>query len=251
MNCIGPTTPEDFELLAYADGEASPEVVAHLSACAYCRSRAEELRKEVAIWQKALRRAGCPPALELGEHALRMLPAEREAGVSEHLRLCRACASELAMLKEFLARVEDARLEVGLAEAAGALRTLKARLTGAAGEAGAGLAAPLPRAVRELRGPYLDDTPPVTYNAEKFLVTLESWPEGNAPTRHLVGLVAGPTDYTGAEVELSGGGDAPRTVPVDDLGSFSLTGVSVGAHRLLVRLPTAGAQVEIEDFDVK
>jgi hypothetical protein len=65
-----------------------------------------------------------------------------------------------------------------------------------------------------------------------------------------VGLVAGPDDFTGAEIEITGGAGEPRTAPVDELGSFSLTGVAVGAHQLRVRLPTSGLQVQIDDFNV-
>ena len=250
MNCIGPLTPEDFELLAYADGEASPEVTAHLARCIRCRTRAEGLREELSVWQKALHRAGCPPALELGEHSQGMLPPERAAQVAEHLRYCRACASEAATITEFMGRMEDARLRSELADARDALRKIKARLVSWGANLGEGFATPLPRAVREVRGPYLGDTPPLTYDAENFLLTFEFWPEDDARTRHIVGLVAGPDDFAGAEVEIIGGDGAPQRASLDYLGSFSLPGVSLGAHRLRVRLPTSGAQVEIDDFTV-
>jgi hypothetical protein len=250
MNCIGPLTPEDFELLAYADGDASPEVFAHIAACEYCQGRVEGLRRELPNWQAALHRAGCPSGLELGEHYLGMLPAERGAAVAKHLDYCRACVSEVAALEEYLARVGESRFSDGLAHAGGALRTLKARLTGMGTGLGEGIAAVRPMALRELRGPYIGDTPPVTYDADNFLVTLEFWPEPGAKTRQVVGLVAGTDDFAGAEVELVGGEDDPHVAPIDDLGSFSLTGIPLGSHRLLVTLPTAGVQVRIDDFAV-
>jgi hypothetical protein len=104
--------------------------------------------------------------------------------------------------------------------------------------------------VRELRGPYLDSTPPLTYDAEEFLVTLEFWPEPGAPTRQIVGLVAGPDDFVGGQVEVGGEDGALLSAPIDELGSFAISGVTLGAHSLLVRLPSSGAQVEISAFNV-
>jgi anti-sigma factor RsiW len=250
MNCIGPLTPEDFELLAYADGVATPEVAAHISTCDGCRRRADELQREQSIWQAALHRAGCPSGIELGEHHLRLLPPERAAAVDQHLALCRACAREVAALGEFLAQAGESRLAEGLAQAEGALRTLTARLTGMSAGPGEGTLRFQPMALRELRGPHTGDTPPLTFDAENFLVTLEFWPEPGAATRHLVGLVAGADGFAGAEVELSDAEGDRRVSPIDELGSFSLTGISPGAHRLLVKLPAAGAQVQTDEFAV-
>ncbi len=250
MNCIGPTTPEDFELLAYADGEGTPEVAAHISTCVSCRSRSGELIREQRAWQRALLRAACPAALELGEHAVRMLPVERAEQVAEHVSACPVCAGEVAALAEFLSRVEDSRLEEGLAEAGAVLRTIHARLARFGAEGGTAGGAPMPRAVRELRGPYLGDATPLTYDAEHLLVTVEFWPESGAATRRLVGLVAGDDDFTGAEVEVTGEDGSTRSAPVDELGSFSLRGLPTGAHRLRVRLPAKGVQVLIDPLNV-
>jgi len=251
MNCIGPMTPENDELLAYADGEATPEAAAHIAACASCQARVRALRQELATWQTALHRAGCPSGLELGEHYLRLLSPERGAEVSEHLQYCRACASEIGTLAIFLGRVEESRIQTGLEQTAGALRTLKAQFGGRNTGLNAGTPALAARALREVRGPYIDSTPPVTYNAENILVTLEFFKEIGAPTRQVIGMVDGPDDFAGAEVEIMHEGGRLLRAAVDDLGSFSFTGVSVGAHRIRVRLPASGAQLEIDDFTVK
>lgn len=250
MNCIGPMTPEDFELLAYADGEGSSVVAAHILACSVCHNRMAALQDEQRAWQRALHRAACPSGLELGEHAVRMLPDERAEQVAEHVDACPACAREVVTLAEFLERVEDSHLEEGIAEAASTLRTIHARLAGFGAEGGRAFGAPVPRAVRELRGPYLGDATPLTYDAENFLVTIEFWPESRAATRRLVGLVAGEDDFAGAEVEITGEDGPTRSAPVDELGSFSLAGLPTGPHRLLIRLPASGAQVLIDSVNV-
>lgn len=254
MNCIGPLAPEDYELLAYADGQATPEAAVHISACPSCQARAEALQQEWAMWQTMLHRAGCPSGQELGEHYLRMLPPKRAAEISEHLQYCRACASEIGTLAAFLGQAEISRVETTLAQTMDALRTLKAQLGGLGSKPSAGFAAPAPQsapALREVRGPYIDDTPPVTYNAENFLVTLEFFPETGAPTRQVIGMVIGLDDFAGAEVEIMDGDGAPHRSAIDELGSFSLTGVSVGSHQIRVKLPASGVQMEIDDFIVK
>lgn len=250
MNCIGPVTPEDFELLAYADGAAAEAEVAHISACPYCRSRAEELRREQQTWERRLRRAGCPPAQALGEHYLGLLPALKAAAVSQHVKYCRACSSELATLARILRSGKEPQARERAIDFSGPLRAIHATLVSFGAGLSPGQAWPAPRMVRELRGPYLDSTPPLTYNAEEFLVTLEFWPEPGAPTRQIVGLVAGPDDFIGAQVEVGGDDGVRLRAPIDELGSFTLSGVAPGAHSLRVRLPTSGAQVEISAFNV-
>lgn len=251
MNCIGPVTPEDFELLAYADGEASPEVATHLLNCPGCRQRAEDARRELAMWQAALYRAGCPSALELGEYSSGLLTPLRAAEIAEHFRLCRNCASEMAMLTTFLERVRDSRLEEGAAEVDAALRRIKARLSGSAAGTYPGVSTALAKALRGTRGPYIGDSRPFTYDAEDFHVSIEFLPEETSATRQVVGLVASARDLGGAEVELLPRADAPRLATVDEFGSFSLARVPVGSHGLLVRLPTYGVELEIEELDVR
>lgn len=251
MNCIGPMTPEDDELLAYADGEATPEAAAHISACASCQARVNALRQELAMWQTALHRAGCPSSLELGEHYLRMLPSDREAEVAEHLRYCRACAAEMATLPKFLGRVKESRVETAVTQVASALRTVQAHLKSLNSGTTAPNLALVPRAVRGERGPYIEDTRPVTYNAENVLVSLEFFKEIGAPTRQVIGLVDAADDFVGAEAEVTDDNSAPQRAAIDELGSFSFSGVSVGPHRLRVKLPTSGVQVEIDDLTVK
>lgn len=250
MNCIGPLAPEDFELLAYADGDASPEMAAHVSSCGECQGRVKTLQREELVWQTALHRAGCPSGMELGEHVMGMLPPDRAAGVAEHLEYCRACAREVTELSAFLARVGDSRLAEDVAQAGGALRRITARLTGAGGDSGDGPFRFQPMALRDLGGAYIGDSPPLTFDAEEFLVTLEVFPEPGAVTRQVIGLVAGPDDFAGAQVELTGREWDPRVAHIDELGSFILTGIAPGLHHLLVTLPTSGAQVQIDELTV-
>jgi hypothetical protein len=256
MNCIGPTTPEDFELLAYADGEASSRVAAHLSACASCQSRLAELRREEASWQDALYRAGCPPPLQLGEHYLNLLPTERSARVSEHLKYCRACEAEARTLAEFLDRVRDPQVFETIAGVRAKLRTIVAQLRDPGSLSFPGALAPAPRAVRDVRGPYPASSlggslPPLAYEAEDFLVTVEFWQERpGRQSRQVVGFIAGPDDFAGAEVEVTDGAEGQQVAPVDESGNFVVEGVAPGPHRLLVKLPTSGVEVLIDNLAV-
>ena len=181
MDCIGPTTPEDHELLAYANGDASPELTNHLSACSGCQIRARELRGHAAAWHKLLYRADCPRPLELGEHYLNLLPAHHADLIGEHLRVCALCRREVEMLEESWAQRETAsRLET-ITRAGAQLRTIIARLS-QPGASMPGIFPPVSNPAPALRGystPNVFTGPPQTplaYDAEDFLVTVEFWP---------------------------------------------------------------------------
>ncbi len=116
MVCISTPELNDGQLLAYIEselnsetngeiiGEIDPTIMEHLARCAYCRERRQELasfHRQLAV---LLYRVDCPPSLELGEHQLGLLAAERQPLVSEHLKSCPHCQAELQQLAGYLTK---------------------------------------------------------------------------------------------------------------------------------------------------
>ncbi len=248
MNCIGPTTPDDADLLAYADlqdadNAGSFSVREHVVRCIACQVRVRQLIREQQTLQALLHRAGCPSPRELGEHHLKLLGEQRASELVTHLAYCPACRQELRDLAAFVAR-----LRRPLADAAedvfASLRTLPARLSVGP------ISGPSPAFAPALRG---DDTeqPPLVYTAEDVMVTVDSWIERTGqPGRVVAGLIVGPVDFTGAQAsmdeEVMG-----YTSPVNDLGNFLFSEVSPGPHHLMIRLPATGIQIQIDELLVR
>ncbi len=244
MNCIGPLTPGDAELLAYADRAASPAVQQHVSACPACQERALQLALEQQTFGKLLHRAGCPAPIALGEYHLGVASAPQASELAEHLAVCPACRAELADLAAFMKRLRQPVVE-GAEDLFGSLRTVVARLSISP------LAGPSGVFVPALRGPDSDsERAPVVYEAEDVLVTVDSWTERPGQSDRVVGgLVAGPVDFTNAEASMDDEGFTPS--PIDDLGNFLLSNVSPGVHTLLIRLPATGIQIQIDGLTVQ
>lgn len=242
MNCIGPITPDDIELLAYADNASSAAVQEHLAACQTCRGRAFQLSREQRRLQSVLARAGCPTATALGEYYLGLAGEQAAGEVTGHLALCPACRAELADLAAFMKQLRRPLAEAA-EDAAGSLRTVVGRLS--FGPIGGPSLAPA------LRGPGDSEAAPVVYEAEDVLVTVDSWIErlGQAG-RVVAGLVVGPVDFAGAEAVLDAAGSSSRTA-INELGNFRLPEVTPGTHRLVIRLPSTGLQIEIDELVVK
>lgn len=245
MYCIGPITPDDIDLLAYADNAASLAVQEHLSACPVCRLRAFQLNREQLTLQTVLHRAGCPPALDLGEYHLKLTGEKRANELTEHLALCPACRAELSDLAAFMTRLRRPVAEAA-EDAFGSLRTVIARLS--LGPVGGPSGALVP----VLRGPGDDsETAPVVYSAEDVLVTVDTWIERLGQSGRVVaGLVVGPVDFAGAEASMDTA-ELLSTSPINDLGNFLFSEVAPGVHHLMIRLPATGIQIEIDELTVK
>lgn len=100
--CLNPGLIPAAELQAYADGEATPRVAAHIGLCVACAEEVQWL-----IWaqhrlRRALQRAACPSALTLGESALGLLAPGDRSALDAHLRDCPRCADELRLLRSAL-----------------------------------------------------------------------------------------------------------------------------------------------------
>ena len=95
-------TPE--ALLAYAAGEATPGMAAHIEACAECAPAAAAYTRLDRTLRARLYRSACSNAHTLGELALEMLSPAEALTTRMHLAECPHCAAELAALRSaFLA----------------------------------------------------------------------------------------------------------------------------------------------------
>lgn len=98
LHCIDPDALEEGELLAYLEGTAADSVRAHLAQCSYCRARLAEMRGTQALLRAVLWRHACPAPERLGLYQLRLLPAEEQLLLAQHVRACPHCQRELQAL---------------------------------------------------------------------------------------------------------------------------------------------------------
>lgn len=198
--------------MAFLDGEADPGTVLHLQQCAHCRERTETLAREQKLLTSRLFRISCPPAPELGEYHLRMLPPDQMLIVSQHLRDCLHCMREMGELKEFLS---DLAPNMG-----GSLmqrtKMLVAHMIG--GNAGS---SPSGETAYALRGEIQDM--PLTFEVSGILVVIDTHRVNGKLSLH--GQIAADKqdDWTGASVKLNQEDQPERSVMVDDLGAFQFT----------------------------
>ena len=103
--CVSPPALEDWQLLAWLDGEAAPEIAAHLAECPSCRERAsalDRLQKDLAA---RLYRLSCPTPEELGDFHLGLLRGEQADAIRVHLRTCPHCQEEIRQLRTYLSEL--------------------------------------------------------------------------------------------------------------------------------------------------
>ena len=252
MVCISTPELSDGQLLAYIEseiiGEIDPTIMEHLARCAYCRERHQELasfHRQLAV---LLYRVDCPPSLELGEHQLGLLPAERQPLVSEHLKSCPRCQAELQQLAGYLTTVAPSLPADGRATSSAIGTTLTttvrraiARLVDATKDALApgGLAPVMAPRMAAIRG-QIDA--PLIYEAEGLQIVLVLQPEGRqgeyqSDRQVLLGLLLGAAEPQTMQVQLWQGQSLLTTTPVDGGGNFVLTDLAPGSYTLLLTAP--------------
>lgn len=239
MPCVSPPEPDDGELLAYVDGVASPDLVAHVDRCPHCRQRAARLARLQNRLTAGLYRMACPTTEELGEYHLGALSPDRAAAVARHLTECPHCPREVAQLKEYLAELAS-EVEFSPLER---VRVLVAQLVfGEEGAAGVGRPAPAYAGVRgEEEGPLL-------YRAADAQIALEVQDDAARRDRKLLlGLVTG-LETRELEAHLWRGDERIITVPVDELGNFVIAGLVPGRYELILSGPAV--EIHIQDLDV-
>jgi hypothetical protein len=241
MDCVMPPKLDDRELLAYLDGEASHQVVAHLEQCPHCRERAEQLAQLQGRMTAELYRIGCPSTMELGEYHLGLLPGDRSAAVSRHLMECPHCSGEVAQLKGYLGELAS-ELEFSPVEQ---IKVLVARLVeGREGRARPG-APTLAPAYAGLRG---GEEGPRVYQAGDAQIVIEVHDDAMQLGRKaLLGLIMGiePHDLVG---HLWLGDRLVAQAPIDELGNLAITNLVPDSYELILKGPDL--EIQIQNLDV-
>lgn len=99
--------PADWELLAYLDGQAEPEVAACIEASPALLARARELDAERANIRALLYRRSCPSPVELGAFLRGQTAGQEVTRVRDHLIRCPHCARELSLMRTRLPKEEE------------------------------------------------------------------------------------------------------------------------------------------------
>lgn len=234
MTCVSPPELADHQLLAHLDGEAGPEVEAHLVRCPYCRGRAQELAAVHALVSAKLHRLDCPDAHELGEYHLGLLPGKRAAAIREHLASCPHCAREVAQLEGYL---EDLAPDISTSPFR-RLRVLVAQLFAPQER----LRPPdrlVPVPAYAVRG---TDEGPRLYRVEGFQVAVETQEDAAAPEHYTLLVLVTGAGFETLEARLNREGLPVARMRVDDLGNLIFNALTPGEYDLVLR----GADVEIQ-----
>jgi len=89
--------------MAYGDGEAPANVVAHVEGCSTCTAQVRSYAHIQVELRRTLFRFDCPDAHTLGEYVLDLLEPEQRQSVAAHAVDCDACSVELQTFRGFLA----------------------------------------------------------------------------------------------------------------------------------------------------
>ena len=220
---------QDFELLAYLDGEAGQDVAARIE-----RSPDALLRVRVfASVQKTLRegfyRVDCPDTALLGEYSLGMLLPGRALKVVRHLALCPYCREEMDRAYQFIGPGLVARIKVLIAKRVEEMQGRFSNLAPAFG----------------VRGAEVD---PYVYQADGVQIAIDVQEDRDQPNRRtVIGLIMGvqAQEYRVSILQ----DDLPRgTVNVDDLGNFYISDLERGEYELLIRGPKV--EIYVQTFTV-
>ncbi len=236
----GAVSPED--LIAYLDGEASPDVAAHVRDCPECCAASADYARDLRRLQGRLFRFECPPSHQLGEYELGVVSPEQRTAIAAHVVECPLCTAELRTLRDFLA----GDLVAGLADPApGPVERLRRVV--------ATVLAPRPAgAYAGLRGAAAD-TGTRTYQAGDVSVSVSMTPAARRGWLSLSGLIwreDAEGEIAGSTVALIGVEDDAPTAPIgqateiDELGNFTFDEVEPGAYWLEV---TLGDQIVVVD----
>jgi anti-sigma factor RsiW len=102
MECSHPPPLADEQILAMLDGDAAPQVSAHLADCASCAARLDDTRQVEQRLTGRLYRWDCPAPQQLGDYCLGLASANDADMIAQHLVLCAACSAEMEVLRAFM-----------------------------------------------------------------------------------------------------------------------------------------------------
>lgn len=236
MTCISPPELNDRQLLAFVDGEAGQEIVAHVEACPHCRQKARRLARLQNRLTAQLLRVTCPSPERLGEYHLGLLSRARSDAIAQHLAVCVRCADEVAQLAGYLEALTPSLELSRLEQVQDRVSVLIGRLT-VAGEPYGGLTP----ALAGIRG---TDEAPLLYQADGVQLIVDVQEDADQPERRAIfGLVAGVDDAAGLEAHLWRQDRPITTAPVDELGNFVISGLERGHYDLIISGPAVELHV--------
>ncbi len=223
---------QDADLLAYLDGELSPEATERINQSAELRERAAQLRHMEEEARSKLFRSNCPDTMALSEYAAGI--AADRTRIERHLRFCPYCTAEVAETRRFLAEsAGDVRHDL--------LTRTRILIAGLLPEPPGG--ALIPGVLGAVRGA---GSAPLTYEAEEFQISLEVQDDpAMRGRRQIVGLVLGPVAgdwqaYAWSDETLA------ASAAIDLFGNFTLAGLSPGEYQL--SLSGEGLALEIHEL---
>ena len=247
--CSWPVALDDLALIAAIDGEAGPDVMAHLRDCPYCSERAHVFEDMQGLLRKQLFRMFCPTSEELAAYQQGLLNSDQQARISEHLKECPHCTREFNLLEQLSRETLPARsppqtngksIQAYNGVLSGKLRQITATLLTSP-------AKPLAGAYGALRGP--SQASQYAYHAENLQLTLGVQRVVSRTERRVIHGALELDDeqydvFSGVTAHLSCNETLIRTAELDELGNFVLDDLAPGTYQLALRLPDREVIVE-------
>ncbi len=247
--CSWPVALDDLPLIAAIDGEAGPDVMAHLRDCPYCSERAHVFDDMQGLLRKQLFRMFCPTSEELTTYQQGLLNGDRQTRITEHLEECPHCLREFNLLEQLSRETLPARSPPSTnGKSAHAHNgTLPGKLRQIAATLFTPPAKPLIGAYGALRGP--SHASQYAYHAENVQLTLGVQRVVSRADRRVIHGALELDDelyevFSGATAHLSHNEILIRTAELDEFGNFVLDDLAPGTYQLALRLPDREVIVE-------
>ena len=246
--CNWPVALDDLALIAAIDGEAGPDVIAHLRDCPYCTARARVFEEMQGLLRRQLFRMFCPTSDELAAYQQGKLTGGRHAFVTEHLKECPHCIREFKLVEQLSGEALPARSppeKDATSHHNGALPRALRRISAELLDIRP--AQPLGGAYGALRGP--SQASLYAYQAENLQLTIGVQRVVSRADRRVVhGALELDDDlydaFSGATAYLLRNEILIRTAELDELGNFVLDDLAPGTYQLALRLPDREVIVE-------
>jgi hypothetical protein len=232
IHCVAPEEIGEGDLLAFAEGEASPAARAHMARCPFCTQEAAALQQVDSLFAASFHRAECPESELLLRYQVELLSSTEKRRVEQHIKSCRDCQADLTAIAGEPPPSPLSRLASTLSQ------SLK--------EAGkqvieAILLPDQPRPVLALRG---ESRQQAIYQAGSYrLVLAKSPPIAGEKLWQLEGQLAAadgfPITRLTGQVFLLREDQAIASDVIDEFGYFALSDIRPGVYDLSIELNTS------------
>ena len=219
--CIAPGEIKEGDLVKYVEGTASQPVRDHIARCPACAAQVKALAQVDRALREGLFRASCPSADSLLGYVTRILPADEQRRVAQHVKECPHCAAEVRELEQ----AKTAPISLLWEQV---LRTARAIIE-------AITVPPRPELVPALRG---SPHPLSLFRAGDLDIALGVEISGPGPVFRIRGRVmkqgSPASQVIGHPVRLIRQDRVVAHQEVDELGHFVFEGVSPGEYELVL-----------------